>query len=317
MASSVRWDRRRQGAARRRGRGGGGRAAPTTTRGSAERSPAAAAAARRIVVEATGGYERPLVAALATAGLPVAVVNPRQVRDFARATGQLAKTDADRRPGARPVRRARCGPSPGRCPRRGAQALAALVARRRQLAGDAHRRAQPPAQARAAVRARASSSTSAGWSRSWPTSSRSSRAPSQPTPRLAEKRALLQSVPGVGPVLGRDAARRAARARAGWTASRSRPWSGVAPLNRDSGTLRGRRRSGAAGRRCARPSTWPRSSAPGATPCSAPSTAAARRGQAAKKLALTACMRKLLVILNAIVRSGVAWSPTHPPEDSC
>ncbi|MCS3856492.1 transposase [Salinibacter ruber] len=47
----------------------------------------------RIVLEATGGYERPVSAALAAAGLPVAVVNPRQTRDFARATGRLAKTD--------------------------------------------------------------------------------------------------------------------------------------------------------------------------------------------------------------------------------
>ncbi len=85
-----------------------------------------------IVVEATGGYERVLTAALAADGLPVAVVNPRQVRDFARATGQLAKTDAidaqilalfaERiRPQVRPL------------PEAEQQAMAALVARRRQL----------------------------------------------------------------------------------------------------------------------------------------------------------------------------------------
>jgi len=86
----------------------------------------------RVVLEATGGYERPVAAALAAAGLPVAVVNPRQTRDFARATGRLAKTDeidagvlalfAERiRPEVRPVASA------------DQEAFAALVARRRQL----------------------------------------------------------------------------------------------------------------------------------------------------------------------------------------
>src|SRR5215213_3459491 len=85
-----------------------------------------------IVVEATGGWERPVVAALVAAGLPVAVVNPRQVRDFARALGRLAKTDAldaavlalfaERvRPAVRPL------------PDAAARALAALLARRRRL----------------------------------------------------------------------------------------------------------------------------------------------------------------------------------------
>ena len=87
---------------------------------------------RLVVLEATGGYEVPVAAALASAGVPVAVVNPRQIRDFARATGQLAKTDAlDARlmalfaeavqPEARPL------------PTAEAQALGELVARRRQL----------------------------------------------------------------------------------------------------------------------------------------------------------------------------------------
>ena len=58
------------------------------------RALSAGPAMELIVVEATGGYERGVVAALGSAGLPVVVVNPRQVRDFAKATGQLAKTDA-------------------------------------------------------------------------------------------------------------------------------------------------------------------------------------------------------------------------------
>jgi transposase len=86
----------------------------------------------RVVLEATGGYERPVAAALATAELPVVVINPRQVRDFAKATGRLAKTDridasvlalfAERiRPEVRPL------------PSSDQRALSALVARRRQL----------------------------------------------------------------------------------------------------------------------------------------------------------------------------------------
>jgi transposase len=89
-------------------------------------------APERIVLEATGGYERPVAAALAAAGLPVVVVNPRKIRDFARATGRLAKTDqidaevlalfAERiRPDLRPL------------PSADQQALSALVARRRQI----------------------------------------------------------------------------------------------------------------------------------------------------------------------------------------
>jgi transposase len=85
-----------------------------------------------IVVEATGGYEAPLVAALGLAHLPVAVVHPRQVRDFARATGRLAKTD---RLDAQVLARfgAAVRPTPRALPDETAQALAALVERRREL----------------------------------------------------------------------------------------------------------------------------------------------------------------------------------------
>ncbi len=85
-----------------------------------------------IVCEATGGYEAPLVAALATAGLPVVVANPRQVRDFAKATGQLAKTDAlDAQILALFAERVR--PMPRPLPDAAVEALDALLTRRRQL----------------------------------------------------------------------------------------------------------------------------------------------------------------------------------------
>jgi transposase len=85
-----------------------------------------------IVLEATGGYEAAVVAALATAGLPIVVANPRQVRDFAKATGQLAKTDAiDAQVLALFAERVR--PEPRPFPDAAAQALEALLTRRRQL----------------------------------------------------------------------------------------------------------------------------------------------------------------------------------------
>ena len=83
-----------------------------------------------IVVEPTGGLELPLTAALATAGLPVAVVNPRQVRDFAKATGRLAKTDRlDARVLAHFAHAVR--PTPRPLPDAQTQELAAILARRR------------------------------------------------------------------------------------------------------------------------------------------------------------------------------------------
>ena len=89
-------------------------------------------AATLVVCEATGGYEAPLVAALATAGLPVVVANPRQVRDFAKATGQLAKTDAiDAQNLALFAERVR--PELRAPPDEAVEALDALLTRRRQL----------------------------------------------------------------------------------------------------------------------------------------------------------------------------------------
>jgi transposase len=87
-----------------------------------------------VVLEATGGFERAVVGALAAAGLPVVVVNPRQVRDFARATGRLAKTDRiDAAILARFAEAVRPAPKP--LPDGEIRALQAIVARRRQLLG--------------------------------------------------------------------------------------------------------------------------------------------------------------------------------------
>src|SRR5919198_3798899 len=110
-----------------------------------------------IVLEATGGYQRAVVAALAAAGLPVVVVNPRQVRDFAKATGQLAKTDAlDARALARFAEAVR--PTPRPLADAQADELRALLARRRQLVAmrtaEQNRLASAPARLQADIQAR-------------------------------------------------------------------------------------------------------------------------------------------------------------------
>ena len=107
-------------------------------------------APERVVLEATGGYERELAAALAAAGLPVAVVNPRQSRDFAKATGRLAKTDEidEIDAGLLALFAERIRPDLRALPSKDQQAFSALVARRRQLltmqTAEENRRGKPP-----------------------------------------------------------------------------------------------------------------------------------------------------------------------------
>ena len=260
-----------------------------------------------IVVEATGGYERPLLLALAEAGLPVSVVNPRQVRDFARATGRLAKTDALdaqllARFGGRLV------PAPTLLADQSQDDFAALVARRRQLqemlTAERNRLQSVPRSARRSVQAHI------GWlEQELAAVEQELEAQIAADPAQAERAALLRSVPGVGPVLTQTLLAHFTEL-GSLGGKQAAALAGVAPLNRDSGTLRGRR------------TVWG-----GRAPVRAALYMAALVGTRynpvlrgyqrllaagkAKKLALVACMRKLLVILNAIVRSGVAWSPTH------
>src|SRR5262245_24477200 len=118
-----------------------------------------------IVLEATGGYQRAVVAALAAAGLPVAVVNPRQARDFAKATGQLAKTDAlDARALAHFAEAVRPAPRP--LPDAQADELRALLARRRPLVAmrttAQYRLASAPARLQANIHAQITWLDSAG-----------------------------------------------------------------------------------------------------------------------------------------------------------
>lgn len=257
-----------------------------------------------IVLEATGGYERAAVAALATAGFPLVVANPRQVRDFARGTGQLAKTDHVDAP-ILALFAERVHPTPRPLPDAATQALEALLARRRQLldmlTAERNRLAHagpPIAQdLRRHIRwlERRLGKLDADLDQQI-----------QRSPVWRTHDDLLQSAPGVGPVLSRTLL--AALPELGrLTHKQIAALVGVAPLARDSGARRGHRRVWG-GRAAVRAVLY------------MGALAAARHNPVIrafyqrlitagkpKKVALTACMHKLLTILNAMVRSNTVW----------
>jgi transposase len=257
-----------------------------------------------VIVEATGGFERTVVGALAAVGLPVVVVNPRQVRDFARATGTLAKTDRiDAAILARFAVAVRPAPKP--LPDGEIRALQAIVARRRQLLGmltaENNRLSLAPKAVGKRIKAHL------GWlEKELSRTERDLEAAIQSSPALGENEALLRSVPGVGPVLARTLL--AGVPELGTlTHKRVAALVGVAPLNRDSGTLRGHR-SVWGGRADVRAALY------------MGALVAARRNPVVKefyerllaagkpkKVALVACMRKLLSILNAVLKHRTPW----------
>jgi transposase len=260
-----------------------------------------------IVLEATGGLEVPLVAALGAAGLAVVVANPRQVRDFAKATGQLAKTDAlDAGVLAHFAEAVR--PSPRPLPDAAAQALGALLVRRRQLV---QMRTAEQARALAAARAPAAVRRQLQEHLRWLDKrlgelDRELRDRLRASPLWRERDELLRSVPGVGPVVSVTLLaelpelgtldRKAIAALAG-----------VAPLNRDSGTWRGKRTIWG-GRGPVRAALYMGTLV--ATRHNPVIAALYRRLLAAgkpKKVALVACMHKLLLILNAMLAHGTRW----------
>lgn len=265
-----------------------------------------------IVLEATGGYELLGVAALAAALLPVVVVNPRQVRDFARATGQLAKTDridADIlarfatvvRPDVRPLADS------------DAQELEAVLARRRQLLdmlqAEKNREGQVFGTGKRTVR-KSLKTPIAFLERELQMTDTDLGTMIKQSRVWRERDALLQSVPGVGPILSRTLL--ADLPELGRLSRRQiAKLVGVAPLSRDSGTLRGRRFV-QGGRASVRAMLY--MGALVATKCNVVIRTFYLRLVAAgkpKKLALVACMRKLLTILNVMVRSAQPWAPSH------
>ena len=263
-----------------------------------------------VVLEATGSLEVPVVAALGAAGLPVAVVNPRQVRDFARATGKLAKTDRlDAQILALFAERVRPVPRP--LPEPQAQELDALVARRRQIVamlvteqnrlGTALPSVRPGIQEHITWLEGKLGELNDGMGKLL-----------RESPLWREREDLLRGVPGVGPVLTLTLLAELPEL---GTMDRRQVAAlvGVAPLNRDSGTLRGKRTIWG-GRAKVRAALY--MAALVATRFNPVIRAFYQRLLTAgkpKKVALTACMRKLLTILNAMLKHRTTWSH-HVPQ---
>lgn len=257
-----------------------------------------------IVLEATGGYEAPVVAALAAAGLPLVVVNPRQVRDFAKALGRLAKTDTiDARVLA--LFGARVQPSARPLPDAATQELQALLLRRRQLQDMLHAERQRHARSHGPVRANLRSHIR--WlERSLGQTDAQLRDSIAASPLWRAQDELLQSVPGVGPTLARTLL--GLLPELGHLGRRQiAALVGVAPLARDSGTLHGRRTCWG-GRSTVRPvlhmaalvaARW--------NPVLRSFYERLRAAGKPPKVALTAVARKLLVLLNAMLRDGTRW----------
>lgn len=257
-----------------------------------------------IVLEATGGYERAVVVALTAAGLPVAVVNPRQVRDFARSTGQLAKTDrldaailalfAERvQPAVRPLSDAATAE------------LAELITRRRQLvemlAMERNRLPLVRTRVRRDVQAHIT------WLERRVTETDDDlRQAIEASPVWRVQEDLLRSVPGIGPVVSRTLL--ALLPELGQLNRKQiAALVGVAPLARDSGTWRGPRAVWG-GRASVRRALYMAALvATRRNPVVQAFYARLRAAGKPAKVALVACMRKLLTILHAMVHAGTPW----------
>jgi transposase len=264
-----------------------------------------------IVLEATGGYQRAAVAALAAAGLPVAVVHPRPARDLAKATGQLAKTDPlDARALAHVAEAVR--PTPRPLPDAQAEELRALLARRRQLVamrtaeqnrlGSAPPRLQTDIQAQITWR----NTRLVALDDDLDTTLRTS-------PVWREREERLRSVPGIGPVCARtlllDLPELGPLSR-----QRLAALVGVAPFHRDSGTRHGPRLVWG-GRAQVRTTLYMSTLvAVRDNPVLKGFDERLRTAGKAAKVALTACMRKLLTILNAMVTHQTRWQPREVPS---
>lgn len=265
----------------------------------------------RVVLEATGRLEAPVVSALALAGLPVVVLNPRQVRDFAKATGQLAKSDAlDARLLAQAAQALQPPIRP--LPEADTVALGEVTARRRQLV-EMRRGEEQRLQRLEATRAGRAVRQDVAAHITWLTR-RIDHLDDELRERIAAsplwhaQATLMQSVRGVGPVitqtllaelpeLGRVSAKVAAAL------------VGVAPFIRESGTWRGRRRIRGGRREVRRVLYLGAMSGVRTNPVLAAYYARLCASGKPKKVALVACAHKLLTILNAVVRDQRPWTP--------
>ena len=257
-----------------------------------------------VVMESSGGLELPLVAALAAEGLPVVVVNPRQVRDFARATGKLAKTDAldagalahfgeAVKPAVRPLRDAET------------QALNSLATRRHQVVSMLVSERNRLSVAATAVRPRIEAHIE--WLQGeLDDLDKDLRQTIRQSPVWREKDDLLRSVPGVGPQVSLTLLAYLPELGA-LNRKQIAALVGVAPFNRDSGTLRGRRTVWGGRARVRAALYMGALVAARYNPVISAFYQRLLDAGKPKKLALTACMRKLLVILNSMLKHRSAW----------
>ena len=262
-----------------------------------------------IVMEASGGYESLVAVSLAEAGLPVAIVNPRQVRRFAEALGQLAKTDAiDARVIAHFAEAVR--PPPRAIPDPMMLQLQELLARRRQLIVMINAEKQRAARAESPVTQRSHKAMLKSLEADRARIDRAIDKLVQQSPLWCKKLDLLTSVPGVGDVVARTLLAELPEL-GSVDRHQIAALAGVAPFSRDSGKRKGQRFV-RAGRVQVR--------APVYMAClvairyNPPLKAFYRRLRDAGKpagLAIVAVMRKLLTILNAMLRDNRRWTAVH------
>lgn len=257
-----------------------------------------------VALEATGGFEVPLAAELGVAKIPTAVVNPRQIRDFAKSVGMLAKTDVL---DAKIIARFAASVQPIPHPIRDTEAreLGAIMARRRQIVSMITAEKNRLSTASKTVKPRICAHIN--WlEKELNDVNRNLRQKVKDSPIWQEKDEVLQSVPGVGPNLSTTILAELPEL---GTLNRKQIAAlvGVAPLNRDSGTLRGKRTTWG-GRATVRTAFYMATLvATRHNPlirCFYERLCAAGKP---KKVALTACMRKLLTILNAMLKYGTRW----------
>ena len=258
-----------------------------------------------IVLEATGGYERAVVAELAAADLPVVVVNPRQVRDFARATGRLAKTDAIDALMMAEFGRA-VKPPHRPLPSEKQRDLQQQLSRRRQLVGMLTAERNRLGQATDTLVCKTIEAVSQTIQRQIDDLDDQLQKTIEQTPAWREKENLLRSVPGVGP---QTALALLIELPELGLCSRQEIAAlvGVAPINRDSGKLRGRRTTWG-GRATVRSALYMATLvAARHNPVIHSHYQRLKQLGKKKKVALVACMRKLLCMLNAILRDNQPW----------
>lgn len=264
-----------------------------------------------VVLEATGGLEAPAAETLRAAGLRVAVVNPRQVRDFARAMGRLAKTDRiDAETLALFAERVR--PEPKEQPSESERRMDALLSRRRQLlemlTQEKNRLVSAPPSVRRGIEQHIRF-----LEKEIKKVEHDLDGVVEQDPALRSKDELLRSVPGVGPVLSRtllgelpELGRLSRKQIAALV--------GVAPLPRDSGAMRGKRMVWGGRSPVRRVLFMAAVVAARWNPVIRMFYARLRSAGKPAKVALTACMRKLVVILNAMAKSATPWAAEMVPS---